>query len=171
MTRFALLLMVGVGLTATAFAADPARNQTAAPAAPTATFVASVAFGNQFEIDSGKLALERTRSASVEALAHRMVDDHSAAAVKFMEVVTETKLTAPPEKLDARHQAMLDELRAKNDTEFDKAYIDAQYKVHVETVDLFKGYSKGGENARLRKLAEELLPTLQDHLDHVGKMR
>jgi putative membrane protein len=171
MTRFALLLVIGVGLTATAFAGDPARNQAAAPAAPTATFVASVAFGNQFEIDSGKLALDRTKSAAIEASAHRMVDDHSAAAVKFMEVVTETKLTAPPEKLDARHQAMLDDLRAKNDTEFDKAYIDAQYKVHVETVALFEGYGKGGENARLRKFAEELLPTLQDHLDHLGKMR
>jgi hypothetical protein len=33
-----------------------------------------------------KLALERMRSASSEAFAHRMVDDHSAAAVKFMKV-------------------------------------------------------------------------------------
>ena len=54
---------------------------------------------------------------------------------------------------------------------FDKAYIEAQYKAHVETADLFKAYAQGGEDTRMRAFAAELLPTLQAHLDHVAKMR
>ena len=50
-------------------------------------------------------------------------------------------------------------------------YIEAQYKAHVETVELFKGYAQGGEDTRMRAFAAELLPKLQAHLDHVAKMR
>jgi putative membrane protein len=154
-------------------AADPAGAQqsTAAPAASTASFLNSVAAGNQFEIDSSKLALSRSKSDAVKRFAQRMVDDHTEAAGKFKIAVTEAKLTPPSDKLDAKHQAVFDSLKAANDASFDKLYIDAQYKAHVETVDLFKAYGKGGDNARMKQFANELLPTLQAHLDHVGKMR
>lgn len=152
-------------------AADPATKQASAPVAPTATFVALAAFGNMFEIESSKLALDRSNAGPVKAFAQRMVDDHSAGAVKFKEAVLEAKLAMPPDKLDAKHQAIVDELADKQGGDFDEAYIEAQYKAHVETVDLFKGYAQGGEDTRMRAFAAELLPTLQAHLDHIAKMR
>ena len=86
----------------------------------------------------------------MKAFAQRMVDDHSTAAVKFKEAVLEAKLAMPPDKLDAKHQAIVDELAGKQ-RGFDKVYIEAQYKAHIETVDLFKGYAQGGEeDARVR---------------------
>jgi putative membrane protein len=100
-----------------------------------------------------------------------MVDDHSAAAVRFKEAVLDAKLAMPPDKLDARHQAIVEELAGKNGDDFDKAYVEAQYKAHVETVELFKGYAEAGEDTRMREFAAELLPALQAHLDHVAKMR
>jgi putative membrane protein len=156
---------------APALAADPATKQASAPVAPTATFVAQAAFGTMFEIESSKLALERSKAAPVKAFAQRMVDDHSAAAVKFKEAVLEAKLAMPPDKLDAKHQAVLGELADKQGDDFDKAYIEAQYKAHVETVELFKGYAQAGEDTRMRAFAAELLPTLDAHLQHVAKMR
>ena len=156
---------------APALAADPSTKQASAPVAPTATFVAQIAFGNMFEIESSKLALEHSTAGPVKAFAQRMVDDHSVAAVKFKEAVLEAKLTMPPDKLDAKHRAIVDELVGKQGGDFDTAYIEAQYKAHVETVDLFKGYAQGGEDTRMREFAAELLPTLQAHLDHVAKMR
>ena len=154
-----------------ALAADPATKQASAPVAPTATFVAQAAFGNMFEIESSKLALERSKAAPVKAFAQRMVDDHSAAAVKFKEAVLEAKLAMPPDKLDAKRQTVLGELAGKQADDFDRAYIEAQYKAHVETVELFKGYAQGGEDTRMRAFAAELLPTLEAHLQHVAKMR
>ena len=172
MLRFAVIAALAIAAPAlsAALAADPATKQASAPVAPTATFVAQAAFGNMFEIESSKLALERSKAGAVKAFAQRMVDDHSAAAVKFKEAVLEAKLAMPPDKLDAKHQAIVDEL-GKQGGDFDKAYIEAQYKAHVETVDLFKGYAQGGEDTRMRAFAAELLPKLQAHLDHVAKMR
>ena len=83
----------------------------------------------------------------------------------------EAKLAMPPDKLDAKHRAIVDELAGKQDGDFDQAYIEAQYKAHVETVSLFKGYAQGGEDTRMRAFAAGLLPTLQAHLDHVARMR
>ena len=83
----------------------------------------------------------------------------------------DAKLAMPPDKLDAKHQAVVDELAGRQGGDFDKAYIEAQYKAHVETVELFKGYAQAGEDKRMRAFAAETLPKLQAHLDHVAKMR
>ena len=107
MFRFALVAALAIAPRqpfAAALAADPASKQASAPVAPTATFVAQAAFGNMFEIESSKLALERSKAGPVKAFAQRMVDDHSAAAVKFKEAVLEAKLAMPPDKLDAKHR-------------------------------------------------------------------
>jgi putative membrane protein len=164
MTRFALLVPTVV------FSADSGINQ-AAGGSPTPAFVASVAAGNLFEIEGSKLALDRTKSDRVKEFARRMIDDHGAAALKFRQAVNDANLTAPPEKLDAEHQAVFEDLKARDAGTFDKAYIDAQYNAHVETIDLFKAYVRGGDHWRMRQFADELLPTLHVHLDHVKRMR
>jgi len=168
MTRIALSLMMILGLVTAA----PPRNQPAAAPAPSATtFAATVAGGNQFEIDSSKMALIRSNSKPVKAFAQRMIDDHRVADGKFKHALAEAKLPPPPAKLSAEHRAVLADLKSKKAAAFDKAYIEAQYTAHVETVDLFKAYAEAGDNARLQFFAQEMLPTLQSHLDQVGKMR
>jgi hypothetical protein len=69
------------------------------------------------------------------------------------------------EKLDARHQAIFDDLNANDAASFDKAYVDA----HLETIDLFKDYVISGDHWRLRQFAEELLPRLHAHLSTMSK--
>ena len=101
--------------------------------------MAQAAFGNMFEIESSKLALDRSTAEPVKDFAQRMVDDHSAAAIKFKEAVVEAKLAMPPDKLDAKHRAIVDELAGKQGSDFDQAYIEAQYKAHVETVEPVQG--------------------------------
>ena len=173
MLRFAVIVALTVvsPVLGKASAADPSTKHASAPVAPTATFVAQAAFGNMFEIESSKLALDRSKAAPVKAFAQSLVDDHSAAAVKFKEAVLEAKLAMPPDKVDAKRQAIVEELAGKQGEDFDKAYVEAQYKAHVETVELFKGYAQAGEDTRMRAFAAELLPALQGHLDHVAKMR
>jgi len=102
-----------------------------------------------------------------------MVDDHSATGVKFTEAPNEAKLSLPPPpfKLDAKHVALLDELKVKQGADFDKAYIDVQHKARADAVELFKGYAASGDNATLKATASDLLPKLQHHLEEVIKLR
>ena len=174
MTRLFISLIAAAGVASTAaYAADPAPSIAASTdmAVSTDTFLAQVAGGNQFEIDSGGLALTRTKSEAVRMFATQMIADYSGAAIKFKKAITEANLKAPPEGTDARHLAIIADLRKLDGAALDKAYIDAQYKAHVETVALFEAYAAQGDNSRMRQFAQEMLPTLRSHLDHVKKLK
>ena len=174
-----LLFTMGVGtmgIAGAALAADPPVGQgtnQAPPAAAMSTesFLASVAAGTQFEIDSSRLALERAKSAAVKNFAYRMVDEHTAAAASFNEAVSRAKLPPPPEKLDVRHQAMLDDLKARDAASFDKAYVEDQVQALRETVDLFRTYATVGDNTRIKRFAQDQLLPSRTHLDDVSKLR
>jgi putative membrane protein len=169
MPRLTALSLAALFLSADAFAADPATKQ-AAPAQPTASFVAMAVPANLFEVESSKLALERSPSDAVKAFAKRMVEDHSKAGVRIREVLAQARVATPDERLDARHIAKMQELRDAGGA-FDKTYIEMQYTAHVEAVELFKNYAAGGENKQLREFASDVVPTLQAHLDQITKMR
>ena len=173
MTRFCLTLLMILALWVPASAADPAHRPSPPTVTPTATFVQTAMVGNLFEVETSKLALDRSKSEAVRAFAKYMVNDHNAAGVKFTEAANEAKLSIPPPpfKLDAKHQALLDELRAKQEADFDRAYIEVQHKAHVDAVELFKGYAGSGDNATLKAAAAELLPKLQHHLEEVTKLK
>jgi putative membrane protein len=156
------------------FAADPPARQGTVPAMATpstSTFLTNTAVANLFEIESSKVALTKTKADKVKSFANQMVTDHTQAGTKFKQAVSDAKLTPPAEKLDAKHQALLDDLKKKDGTAFDAAYIKAQYDGHVETVAMFEAYAKGGDNARMKQFANEMLPTLKMHLDQVSKLR
>jgi len=166
--------VASTGFAQTMAPSTPAASQqaTAKASVPgTADFLTKAATGNKFEIDSSKLALDKSKSETVRAFANMMVKDHGGAAVKMKRAVTEAKLPAQAAALDAKHQAMLDDLAKKEGPAFDKAYVDAQLKGHEETVALFKAYADGGENPRIKQFAEDLLPVLQKHLDQARKLQ
>jgi len=171
MIRFAFVFAILLAIASSASAVDPPTNQAAGLPAPTATFVAMAAAGNLFEIQSSELALRRSHSGAVREFANRMVTDHNAAAAKFKQAMADAKLTPPAEKLDAKHQAILDDLKACDAASFDKAYFEAQYQSLRELAGLFRAYATAGEDARIRQFAQHLLLAMRSHFDDVSKLR
>jgi putative membrane protein len=174
MLRTVAILLVAMAAAApAALAADPPSTASAHPTVPMTTdqFLTQTAAANKFEIDSSKLAISKSKSETVKGFANEMVADHSKAATKMKQAVTDAKAKAPPDSLDAKHQAIYDDLKKKDGPAFDKAYVDAQMQGHVETVALFESYAKNGDNARIKAFANDLLPTLRTHLDHAKKLQ
>jgi putative membrane protein len=170
---FAVMLIALAVAAPAAFAADPPSTAAAGPTAPMAAdeFLGKTAVGNKFEIDSSKLAISKTKSETVKSFANDMVKDHGQAVVKMKQAVTDAKAKAPADALDAKHQAIYDDLKSKDGVAFDKAYVDAQTQGHVDTVAMFEAYAKSGDNPRIKAFANDLLPTLRSHLDHVKKLQ
>jgi putative membrane protein len=154
-------------------ATAPAPSTAMAPADATraSSFVPLAASANLFEIQSSQLALQRSQATPIKDFASRMVADHNLAAAKMKQALSDAKISSPPETLNAKDQAVLDNLKIAKGAAFNKAYIEAQYNAHVEAVNLFRAYVKNGDNPRLKALATDLLPTLQGHLDHITKLR
>ena len=53
---------------------------------------------------------------------------------------------------------------------FDQAYMRDQIEAHVRTVELFQREAKDGQDQELRRLAEQTLPMLQEHLKEARRV-
>ena len=129
-------------------------------------FVKQAAAGGEYEIRSSKLALKQSKSEDVKRIAQKLIDDHTKAGKELKATVKDGGVKAKiPEKLDQKHQTMMEELKkAKGTTaDFDKLYLDQQLSAHQDAIALFSGYAKGGDNDKLKSFAEATLPTLQEH--------
>lgn len=138
----------------------------------TEDFVRKAAIANQFEIESSQLALDKAQDAKVKQFAQRMIDEHTKTG-KDMETAlqSESKDIALPDKLDTKHQKMLDKLQSASDARFDSQYLSAQKDAHKEAVKLFSNYSKKGQDPALKEFAAQTLPGLKDHQTHVKNLK
>lgn len=150
--------------------AQPAQTAAAAPA-KAAGFAAAVAVANEFEIRSGELMIARSATRDVRELAQRLIDDHAVIREKLELALADSAIALPPAALDTRHRAMLQKLKDAAGEALDKAYIEARYEAHTEAVELVRAYAKDGDTPRLKAFAADLLPTLEEHLEQVKKLR
>ncbi len=135
-----------------------------APAAGTPQeFAMMAAQSNMLEIESSKLALEKSKDATVQAFAQKMIDDHTKAGQEMKAAASADNVSDVPAKLDADHQAKLDELKNATADNFDSAYGQMQREAHEQAVQLFSQYSR--QKGALADFAGKTLPALQGHLE------
>mgnify|MGYP003393133716 CR=1 FL=1 len=138
----------------------------------TQDFVQTASIANEFEIESSQLALEKSQNSDVKKFAQRMVDDHTKTGEKMKEVLSSSDMKVKPaDKLDNKHQKMLEKLKSASNDNFDRQYVSIQNEAHREAVDLFDSYSKSGKDIKLKGFASETLPTLKEHLEHVEQLK
>lgn len=128
-------------------------------------FVMQASIANMFEIESSKLACDKSLNPEVRKFAECMIMDHNKAGEELVKTLQTSKSGAVREiKLDYKHQELVNQLKmASPGAGFDKRYIDAQTKGHAEAVKLFKEYAQHGQDAALKTFAKNTLPTLERH--------
>jgi putative membrane protein len=137
------------------------------------SFVENTAIGDLYEIESSRLALERSQSAEVRAAAKQMIVDHMANThhLQAALMMNETDGVKAPAGLDARRQSMIDHLRDAPENAFDSTYAAQQVLAHEETVALMRSYAGGGDNPQLQSLAMSALPVVERHLEHMKTLK
>jgi putative membrane protein len=179
MNRMLIFTMACELIATVAFAQAP-RPPQSSPAATAATqsvpsaedFVKKVAISDMFEIQSSQLALSKQPDKDTKPFAQKMVTDHQKTSKELKSLVDGGKVKATlPSALDAEHQKMLDDLRAKNGKDFDQSYDQIQVKAHQDAVALFKAYATGGDDPELKKWAAKTLPHLERHLTMAEKLK
>lgn len=153
--------------TGTASGTTGTSTTTASPgvlAASDREFFALAASSDALEVESGKLALDKSKDASLRKFAQNMIDGHSETSQQLM-LVAGTVGASPPTAMAPPHSAQLDKLRSLSGTEFDREYA-AQIGVaaHQEAVALFERAQREASNADVRAFAEKTLPDLRQHL-------
>jgi putative membrane protein len=135
-----------------------------------------VVTANQVDIDAGKLAEKKSKSAEVKAFAKQMVTDHS--AVNKQAVALATKLGVKPEdnatsqSLKSGGDANVKKLSAMKGADFDKAYVDQEVAYHQAVLDAIdKTLIPNAQNAELKALIVKVRPAIDGHLQHAKHMQ
>jgi len=137
----------------------------------TADFVRKASIANEFEIESSKMALDKSQNEEVRNFAQRMIDDHTQTGEKMEETLKDANTKAQPAaELDNKHQKLIASLDNVSGEAFDRKYISMQTDAHKEAVGLFSTYAKSGKNSALKNFASETLPDLKEHLNHVKEL-
>lgn len=133
---------------------------------PAQTFANAAAASDMFEVESSKLALSKSSSASVKKFADMMVKAHTESTEKLKSAAASaTPPIVPNAVLTAEQQATMDKLKSASGSAFDTAYVAAQIDGHQKTLDALRAYSTAGEVPALKSLAGEMVPVVTAHLN------
>ncbi len=133
-------------------------------------FIESAAMSDMYEIEAGRLALDRARSPDVREVAQKMIDDHTESSAKLEASLTPELRSAVPAGLNSRRESMLQHLREAEDAMFDKTYLDQQRMAHEEAVTLMHHFRDNGDNASLRNFAADVSPVIEGHLERIKQL-
>lgn len=118
---------------------------------------------NHAEIKFSELADTRASNPRVKEFAQRMVKDHTAAAEKLAEHAKNQKV-AVAAGFEREKRDIYMNLSRLNGAEFDKAYMKQMVEDHEKGIKMLEHEARSGQDAELKKFAEELLPAIRDHL-------
>lgn len=123
-----------------------------------------VAHANLAEIETGKLALEKSHSEKVKKFAQQMLDDHTLAQQQ-LQALAQAKGVKLPDSADLRHKTTLTAMKALSGDSFDRHYMRiVGVKEHQRSVDLLQKVHKNARDADLKALAVKLMPAVREHL-------
>ncbi len=91
-----------------------------------------------------------------------MIDDHSKAENRLMELVRSRGIQIPHEATDPPvEDKMLKNVPAKD---FDREYVHMMVPGHRQTVAMFEKYALTGKDPDVKAFAQQTLPVLKEHL-------
>ncbi len=126
-------------------------------------FVDQATMGNMFEIQSSRLARQRSQDPEVRDFAERMISDHTELGGRLQGIVRDIGATMP-EQLNQEHRQRIEQLERASGDEFERLYMREQVEAHETATRLYEQYARRGQNEPLTSLAEETLPILEGHL-------
>jgi putative membrane protein len=171
----AALALAAIGLSASPAAAQSNMTSGRTVAAPLSAqdFVNKVIGGTQFELQSARVALEKSQNPSIRAFADRMIKDHTKAGDDLKKTAAaESSIQLPQDvNIPQDMSSKLDELKAISGKDFDAKFIDIMAADHREDVNLFQAYEASGTDPAIKSFARRTLPTIEHHMREIESLQ
>jgi putative membrane protein len=131
-------------------------------------FVEEASAKGYAEIETGKLALEKSQTQEVRDFAQTMITDHGLAN-KELAVIAQKKNLDVADDTELLNKAKAFILKQRDGQSFDEAYANNQVMAHEQTIELFQKATRMND-AELKAFAQKTLPKLQHHLDMANQL-
>jgi len=119
--------------------------------------------GDLFEIACGQIAQQKGTIPHVRDLGARLVQDHSKSLEDATKVANDLGIDVPTEPSPSQ-QWELRVVQTFSGSEFDRWYSDLEVQDHKQDIQEAQDEVDKGCNDQIKALAEDDLPTLQEHL-------
>jgi putative membrane protein len=134
--------------------------------------IANIALtAHKIDVERGKYALKHTKNDEVKQFAEQMVNDHQAGIKEAVALATRLQVKPEPSDVskslqDGAKKASA-RLKKEKGAKFDQDYIDTEVAYHQAVIDAVKNtLVPGAQNADLKTLLQNAVPTLEGHLQH-----
>jgi putative membrane protein len=136
---------------------------------PDGKFLTEAVRGDIAEVKLGELAQQRGQSEGVREFGEMLVEDHSKALKETAELAKDLDVI-PPAQPSAEQTQKHDALARLSGAEFDRQFVAEMVKGHQEEIAKYRRQAQSGDS-KVAKLAEDLLPTLEEHLEHAQALQ
>lgn len=134
------------------------------------SMMTDLAQANIAEIETGKLALEKSRNDQVKKFAQEMIDDHTA-ALQQLQTLAQAKGVTLTGETDLQHKTRATAMRALSGDTFDSQYLKrVGVNDHQRTLQLLEKAQRSSTDPDLKAMAGKMIPTVQDHLQMAQQM-
>ena len=128
-------------------------------------FLAHLQHVNDMEIQAGQLAQKNATNPKVKQYGVTLVTDHKKAQTKIKPMMTAAPATMSPEhqKMMEPKMAKMNEMKALKGVEFERQFLTQMVADHKETIEVMKSFKEKTDDAKVKSLITELLPTIEMH--------
>jgi putative membrane protein len=124
------------------------------------------------EIEVGQIAQKNGSTRDVKDFGATLVRDHTKADQDVKTLASKVNVDLEAKKADAKHQEKqqvmqnkIDQLKKMSGKDFDRAFAQMMVNGHRQAIEMVKDARGTVQNAELKSLLDQLLPTLQKHED------
>lgn len=138
---------------------------------PADGFVQMAGVGNMFEIEAGTIASEKSNNPDIRAYGRDMVKDHGQMGIELNSKASIAgNVYTVPVRLDAKHQAMIDQLNAASGDQFDQLYVQMMRQSHKDTYELLNAMADRGALSNFNEFAADNKEMVLNHLREADKL-
>lgn len=143
----------------------PAAAVQVPPSNTVAGLAVRTALNDMYEIDAGRIALQRSQDNDVKRFAQMMIDDHGRTSNEVRAMLAQQAVAVTlPNTPDAEVESRLNALRAAPAETFDQTYVDQQIQAHETALALLRSHARDGDNQVFRDWADRTAPAIENHL-------
>ena len=135
-----------------------------------ADFLVEASMDNMLEAEMGKVAESKGISKAVKKFGAHMATQHTAMQEQ-LKAVAQTNSVVLPESLNQEYLDKIKDLQEKKAADFDKDYITEMVTRHEKDADKYQAEIDKGTDASVKKLSEQCLPQIQEHLSQARKIK
>lgn len=125
---------------------------------------------NNAEIAAAHLALGQAAGDDVKQFAQTMIHDHTLLNLQMKPIAQKLDVVVAPGEVDAKDQALANQLKDLRGMAFDLQYIAEMVQGHQAALQQAQTEASNGQDPQVKAAAQKTVPVIQKHLQMAQKM-